>query len=169
MHRSVGSVHSRHGLTVLTCLLRRFDFLLYQFKFLTPDRRGRIEFFFLPEHVVPDHLYTDVHVLADFEAIPEFRPYRFMMDERGIWLRNILSVVEGNPQPRRATRRPRRVVSRQEVDNHDKAVSSDAMTSGQLVLTPRGHEAIHVLRKRQIFFHVMRECATRYEPALSSG
>lgn len=139
-----------------------FDFLLYQFKFPTANESFHIECFFIPEHVIPDELYTTHDVLADFEAIPAFTKYRFIMDTSGKWLDHVLKIIDDNPQPRMKTQRPRR----QNTDFTSVVEADDLLELGSVPDAPcmtnaRALEVMSAKRKRQFFFHIMQQCAAK--------
>ncbi|THW33509.1 hypothetical protein D6D21_09968 [Aureobasidium pullulans] len=61
----------------------RFDYFFFQFT--VSDESSlcpRVEFFFLPERVIPDSFYTDEALELGFDRV-EFRPYKYHMDQEG--------------------------------------------------------------------------------------
>lgn len=84
------------------------------------------------------------------------------MDTAGDWLRRVLKVIDENPTPRRTSMRPLRRVA----DVLSSVTEMDTMTDLGVPEIPRpvnkrGYEAIVALRQRQIFFHIMQQCAAR--------
>ena len=89
--------------------------------------KPRVEFFFLPERVIPDSYYSSESRTADFEIAafndgPDVlgrRGYRVHMDVDKRWIQHISDIIAENPQPRRAGERPLRRSADMLLDDED--------------------------------------------------
>ncbi|CZT16407.1 uncharacterized protein RCC_02250 [Ramularia collo-cygni] len=145
------------------CQIDRFDFLFFQFEFSQlPNPVNRIEFFFVPERLIPDSWYTSDSEHADFE-IAELKEYRFHKDEDGEWIGHIKEVLRQNPHPRRPGMRPARVASSESPEEIlEPGDHAEGLPVGTLGTSAHGravHAQLMTSKQRDFFYGVMNECA----------
>lgn len=63
----------------------RFDYLFYQFDYQNRPNRPYTQFFFLPEHEIPDSFYTSTHREESFDLL-NFEQYFIRMNDDGDWV-----------------------------------------------------------------------------------
>lgn len=141
-----------------------------------PNPRPRVEFFFLPERILPDEFYTTDAKEVDFD-LPEFlkadsihtdkegrRGYKIHMDEEGRWVEHVMDIIAENSRPRKAGERPmRQCIGDVTAAAEPEAAKANAALPAKLVKSGHGnYRQIMDTRHRQFFREVMMRCAHRF-------
>ena len=136
----------------------RFDFLLYEFRFLNGRNPPKIGFYFLPEHVLPDEFFESDALEVSFDR-PEFKKYYRTVAKSGDRAKHILDIIDDNPQPRRTCRPHRRSVFEQ-------PIASRVVARLRQLQKPRNAprpkpERSKALCHRRAFTGILDQCAER--------
>ena len=138
----------------------RFDYLMHEFEFASAPGPLRRVCFFVPESAVPDYMYESPSLSADYE-IPEFQPYRIVMDSSLEWVGRIRQIIDASPEPRKPGRRPRRLVPAVSLETSSKDGGAAPVPSGAPAPSTEQYKAVMVEAHRRFFYGVMEECARR--------
>ena len=141
-------------------VLRRFDFLWFQFTFSKGPPETQVVFFFIPERELPDEFFTSTEKEANFELYPHFQKYKIIMDEDGDWLQAVARVMKDNPHPRKKGDRPAR--PRHEDQSPDIA-TAEVMPSARsnVILGRAEYKEVLIQTHRRLFYRLMARCAER--------
>ena len=127
-----------------------------------------MEFFFLPEHELPDEFFVTNAIETTFER-DNFPQYRITMDDDGQWVEKILRIIQENPKSRQVSARPVRSQYQLSITDDDALSSKPAhVKAGAKELTSidmflgrqRYTEVLHNGHLR-LYEKLMHQCAYR--------
>lgn len=137
----------------------RFDFLWYQFNFLTDSNPIQEVFYFIPEKDLPDHFYTSTDQTVDLMDIPDLQRFQLSLSNDS-WIRAVEAIIRANARPRRSHERPLRegeattALAENESQTRTQERAFERTLKGQHEYSEASTRAA-----RRFFYAIMRDCA----------